>query len=89
MMSAVEKKSTRGRVSSSGQIELPADFRKAIGLEHGGDVVLEMEGQEIRIRTIADVVSRAQELSRRLLQDRPQSSVDDFLAERRRDWGGA
>ena len=88
-MNAVKKKSTRGRVSSSGQIELPAHLRKAVGLEHGGDVVINVEGQEIRIRTTADIVSRAQELSCRLLQDRPNSAVDDFLAERRRDWGDA
>ena len=81
-MSAVERKSTRGRVSPSGQIKLPDDIRKAVGLERGGDVVVEIEGREIRIRTIADVVARAQELSRRLLRDQPRSSVDDFLAER-------
>ena len=68
---------------------MPADFRKAVGLERGGDVIVELDGREIRIRTVAEVVARAQEMSRRLLAGKPHSSVDDFLAERRRDWGDA
>jgi hypothetical protein len=88
-MPAVKNKPTRGRVSPSGQLELSADLRNAVGLENGGDVLIEIEGREIRIRTVADIVARAQELSRRLLRDQPHSSVDDFLTERRRDWGDA
>lgn len=74
-----------GRVSRSGRISLPAEFRKAVGLDQGGDVVLELDGREIRIRTVAEVVSRAQALTQRLLGDRPEASVDAFLAERRLD----
>lgn len=88
-MSILAKKVVRGRVSPSGRISLPADIRKAIGLERGGDVVVELDGQDIRIRTVAEVVARAQELSRQLLAGKPHCSVDDFLAERRRDWGDA
>ncbi|HIJ37748.1 MAG TPA: AbrB/MazE/SpoVT family DNA-binding domain-containing protein [Rhodospirillaceae bacterium] len=74
-----------GRVSKSGRISLPADFRKAVGLGHGGDVVVELNGNEIRIKTIDEVVSRAQTLTRHLLGGKPSASVDAFLAERRRD----
>lgn len=74
----------RARVSASGRISLPAEFRKAVGLNHGGDVVVELDGREIRIRTVDEVVARAQVLTRRLLGDKPDASVDAFLAERRR-----
>lgn len=74
-----------GRVSRSGVISLPAGFRKAIGLEHGGDVVVELDGRDIRIRTVDEVIARAQALTRRLLGDNPAASVDAFLAERRPD----
>ena len=73
-----------GRVSKSGRISLPAEFRKAVGLDHGGDVVVELDGREIRIRTVDEVVSQAQALTRRLLGDKPAASVDAFLAERHR-----
>ena len=72
-------------VSKSGRMSLPATFRKAIGLEHGGDVVVELKDGEIRIRTVDEVVSRAQALSRELLRDDPNASVDDFIDWRRRD----
>ena len=75
----------KGRVSESGRISLPAEFRKAVGLERGGDVVVELEGREIRIRTIDEVVDRAQALTRELLGKKPGASVDAFLAERRRE----
>jgi AbrB family looped-hinge helix DNA binding protein len=74
-----------GRVSKSGRISLPAEFRKIVGLDHGGDVVVELNGSEIRIRTIDEVISRAQAETRHLLGGKSSASVDAFLAERRRD----
>lgn len=75
----------KGRVSQSGRLSLPAELRKAIGLEHGGDVVIELDGRDIRIRTVDEAVARAQELTRRLLAGKPESSLDAFLRERRRE----
>jgi AbrB family looped-hinge helix DNA binding protein len=74
-----------GRVSPSGRISLPAEFRKAVGLQQGGDVVVELAGDEIRIRSVDAVIARAQELSRRILGDRPEGSVQAFLDERKRE----
>lgn len=74
----------RAKVSDSGRLSIPAEIRKAVGLEQGGDVVVSLEGGEIRIRTLDEAVARAQAASRRLLRDKPGASVDDFLAERRR-----
>ena len=86
-MNQAAKKFARGHVSPSGRISLPAEFRKAIGLERGGNVIVELDGCDIRIRTIAEAVARAQAISRRLLAGKPELSVDDFLAHRREDWG--
>jgi bifunctional DNA-binding transcriptional regulator/antitoxin component of YhaV-PrlF toxin-antitoxin module len=74
----------RARVSGSGRLSIPAAFRKAIGLDHGGNVVVELVGREIRIRTLDEVVAQAQSLTRRLLGDRPEATVEAFLTERRR-----
>jgi AbrB family looped-hinge helix DNA binding protein len=78
----------RARVSESGRISLPAEFRKAVGLERGGDVMVELEGREIRIRTLDEVVAHAQALTHRLLRGKPDATVDAFLAERRREAEG-
>jgi AbrB family looped-hinge helix DNA binding protein len=75
----------RARVSESGRISLPAEFRKAVGLDRGGDVVVELDGHEIRIRTLDEVVAQAQALTHRLLHGKNDASVDAFLAERRRE----
>ena len=75
----------RGRVSESGRLSLPAEFRKAVGLERGGDVMVELDGKVIRIRTFDEVIAEAQALSRKLLGDGPGTSVDDFIAERHRE----
>jgi bifunctional DNA-binding transcriptional regulator/antitoxin component of YhaV-PrlF toxin-antitoxin module len=73
------------RVSQSGRLSLPAKFRKAVGLERGGEVVVELDGREIRIMTVNEVVARAQAMTRRLLGGKAEASLDAFLAERRRD----
>ena len=73
-----------GRLSKSGRISMPAEFRKAIGLHAGDVVVMELAGDEIRIRSVEAVVARAQALSRRLLGDGPEGSVQAFLDNRRR-----
>ena len=75
----------RGRVTKSGRVSLPAELRKAIGLDRGGDVVFELDGREIRIRTVDEVIDRAQAITKRLLGGKPEASVDAFLAERRRE----
>jgi AbrB family looped-hinge helix DNA binding protein len=76
----------RGRVTESGRLSLPADVRRLVGLENGGDVVIELDGQTIRVRTVAEVVADTQALAKRLLAGRTVS-VDDFLAHRRADTG--
>jgi bifunctional DNA-binding transcriptional regulator/antitoxin component of YhaV-PrlF toxin-antitoxin module len=86
-MSVKDKKTTRCHVSPTGRISLPADFRKAVGLERGGDVVVELDGRDIRIRTIQESIARAQAVARRLFADKPNVSSDDFLSRRREDWG--
>jgi len=76
----------KAKVSESGHLSIPAELLKAVGLERGGDVVIELDGRDIRIRTAAEAVAQAQALTRQLLGDRlAEASVDNFLAERRRE----
>ena len=74
----------RARVSEFGRISLPAEFRKAVGLERGGDLVVELEGREIRIRPLDAVVAHARALTHRLKSGKRDATVDAFLAERPR-----
>ena len=124
--------SVPAKVTESGALQLPAKLRKAVGLDRGGDVIVELHGREIRVltpeqvpsilkhlpssprkrgstgsmdarfrghddkkasdsvhadRALEDVVARAQELTREFFKGKPMPTVDEFLAERRRDTG--
>ena len=68
-----------------GRLSLPAAIRKRHGLAQGGEVLVEDTGDAIVLRTLDQAVARAQAMSRRLVAGRPGASVDDFLAERRRE----
>ncbi|WP_205574570.1 AbrB/MazE/SpoVT family DNA-binding domain-containing protein [Indioceanicola profundi] len=74
-------------VSENGDLNLPASVRHAVGLDQGGDVIVELDGRDIRIRRVDDVIDHAQSLTRKLLGGAPEAGVDAFLAERRQDAG--
>jgi AbrB family looped-hinge helix DNA binding protein len=75
----------RARITPAGRLSLPADIRKRHGLGKGGEVLIEDRGNEIVIRTVSQAVARAQEISRKLTAGKEGASVDDFLADRRRE----
>ena len=77
--------SALGRIAESGRISIPAEFRKAMGLEAGGQVIIELADGELRIRTIDETIARAQALARALLGNGTDVGVDAFLRERRED----
>jgi bifunctional DNA-binding transcriptional regulator/antitoxin component of YhaV-PrlF toxin-antitoxin module len=68
-----------------GRLSLPAELRRKHGLANGGDVIVEDVGDAIVLRTLDQVVARAQALSRTLVAGKPGASVDDFLADRARE----
>lgn len=71
-------RSRRGHVSESGRLSLPAALRRAVGLERGGPVCIELDDGAIRIRTMNDVRDRV----RKLAADSglaAKTSVADFL----------
>ena len=72
----------KARVLPDGRLSLPAELRRRHGLAGGGEVIVEDAGDAIVLRTVDQVVARAQALSRRLVAGQAGGSVDDFLAER-------
>lgn len=73
--------SRRGHVSETGRLSLPVELRRAVGLERGGPVRIELVDGAIRIRTMKEVKDRIQALARESgLADK--ASVADFLGWR-------
>ena len=75
----------KAKVMPDGRMSLPADLRKRHGLQNGGEVIVEDTGDAIVLRTLDQVVARAQELTRRLIDGKAGASVDDFLTGRARE----
>jgi AbrB family looped-hinge helix DNA binding protein len=75
----------KAKVTADGRVSLPAALRNKHGLAQGGEVIVEDAGDAIILRTIDEVVARAQALSRKLVAGTSGASVDDFLADRARD----
>jgi AbrB family looped-hinge helix DNA binding protein len=72
------------KIGEGGRIVIPAEYRQALGLQVGDEVILRLEGRELRIFTLNQAIKRAQELvSRYIPQER--SLADELIAERRRE----
>lgn len=77
--------SARIKVNSGGRVSLPAAFRKRNGIEDGNMVIYTDKGDVLEIRTVSQGLARAKAIARELVAGRDGISVDDFLAERRRE----
>jgi AbrB family looped-hinge helix DNA binding protein len=69
-------------VSENGRVVIPASFRKRLGIRAGDEAVLEIQDDELRIRTMNRNIARAQRLVRKHVKA-GTSLVDELNAERR------
>jgi antitoxin PrlF len=73
---------TKVRVAAGGRVVIPAEYRKALGLRIGDEVILSLEDEEVRLFTLERAIRRAQELVRRYVPE-GRSLADELIAERR------
>jgi AbrB family looped-hinge helix DNA binding protein len=72
------------KVSASGRMTLPAQVRKALGLEGPGHVIIAMDDGKLTVRTMAQALEQVRALARRYApKDRLAS--EELIAERRRE----
>jgi GNAT superfamily N-acetyltransferase/bifunctional DNA-binding transcriptional regulator/antitoxin component of YhaV-PrlF toxin-antitoxin module len=72
------------RMAANGRLVVPAELRAAIGMRHGGTLVVEVENGTLRLVPFADVVRRVQEEVARYV-DPERSLADELMAERREE----
>ena len=70
-------------VQENGRMILPLDLRRRLGLDRGGRLVIEAEGDAIALTTARARRRRAQEIASKYLGGDGGSVVDEFLAEKR------
>ncbi len=72
----------RAKVAAGGRIVIPVEYRKALGLRIGDEVILRLQDDEVRIFTRRRAIRRLQEQVRQWIpEDRCLS--DELIAERR------
>lgn len=72
----------RTKVAEGGRIVIPAEFRRALGLDVGDEVILDLAEGQLTLLTPQQAVKRAQELVRRYVP-RGRRLADELIAERR------
>jgi antitoxin PrlF len=69
------------RLAEGGRIVIPAEYRQALGLRTGDEVILRLEDGTLRIITPGQAIKHAQELLRPYLPQ-GRSLSDELIAER-------
>jgi AbrB family looped-hinge helix DNA binding protein len=64
---------------------IPAKLRRELGIAAGDAVVLEIKGNELRVRPYKKAIEEAQAIIRRYIPDRDRSLVDELIEQRRRE----
>lgn len=72
----------RTRLAEGGRIVIPVEYRQALGIRVGDEVILRLEDGEVRILTPQQAIKRAQELVSRYVTPE-RLLADELLAERR------
>ncbi len=72
----------RTRLAEGGRVVIPAEYRRALGLRVGDEVILRLEGEELTILTPRQAIRHAQLLVRRYIPE-GRRLVDELIAERR------
>ena len=77
----------RARLAEGGRLVIPAEFRRALALNPGESVVLDIRDGELRVRSLRRAAERAQALVRPYLGDAALSEalIADRRAEASRD----
>jgi AbrB family looped-hinge helix DNA binding protein len=72
----------RLKVNENGRLVIPAEFRRALGICAGDEIILTWKDDEIRLTTMKKRIERAQRHVRQYVKP-GVSLVDELIAERR------
>lgn len=75
---------TRVKMTGGGRIVIPSNFRRAMGIQEGDDLILRMENGELRLLTVKQSVEQAQQIFRQYVP-KNKSLVNELIAERRNE----
>ena len=73
------------RIAPGGRVVIPAEYRKALGVGVGDQVVIELKGDELRLRSRQAAIKKVQAMVRKCLPADGRSLADELIAERREE----
>ena len=73
------------RISPGGRVVIPAEFRKALGVGIGDDMLIQLKGEDLRLRSRQAAIKRVQAMVRKYLPDESRSLADELISERREE----
>ena len=73
------------KISANGRVCIPADVRARLGLKDGDILTLDETDDGVVLRTVDQSVRRAQAAYRKMMEGKPDLTVDDFLREKREE----
>lgn len=73
-------------MSANGRVVIPVMARKRLHLEPGEELLLSVEGDELRLRSVRVAVAEAQAAVRRYVKSGERLS-DELIKDRRREAG--
>lgn len=75
---------TLSRLGEGGRLVIPVEYRRALGVEVGDELVLTLEDGSLRVTTPREAIRRAQALVRSYVPE-GRSLSDELIADRRRE----
>jgi len=75
---------TRVKISKGGRVVIPAEYRKALGLQTGDEVLMRLDKEGLRLFTLNQVIRQAQEMVHRYVP-KERSLVDELITERHQE----
>ncbi len=73
----------RTKIQDGGRLVIPADYRRALGMEPGEEVILKVQENELRIYPAHQALLRARQLLKKYVSKK--NLVEELVAERRRE----
>lgn len=72
----------RAKIAEGGRVVIPAEYRQALGLKIGDEVLMRLEDDEVHMYSVREAIRRAQAILRRYMAP-DVSLVDSLIAQRR------
>ena len=74
--------SVKAKIAEGGRVVIPAEYRRALGLQVGDEIILSLDDDQLRLYTVDAAIRRAQDLVSQYVAPE-RSLVDEVIAERR------